>query len=62
MSFAAGLELPVVDAEVHVAFRGLHTQETSIGVDHLHYVGVVPGETEGSGRVPLDERSCRVQT
>lgn len=61
MSRAARLELPVVDAEVHVASRGLHSQEAGVGVNNLHYVGVVPGQPEGLGRVLLYEGSCGVQ-
>jgi hypothetical protein len=51
VSATAGLQLAVVNAEVHVARRSLHAQEPCICVDYLHHVGVVPCQPEGSRRV-----------
>jgi hypothetical protein len=60
VSATAGLELAVVNAEVHVARRSLHAQEPCVCMDHLHHVGVVPCQPEGPRRVLVYERPCRI--
>lgn len=58
----AGLELAVVNTEVHMARRSLHAQEPRVCMDHLHHVGVVPCQPEGPRRILVYERPCRIQT
>lgn len=56
------LHVATVDAEVHVAHLGHLPEVASIGVEHLHDVGVVPGQPEGPGAVPVHKGPCRVQS
>jgi hypothetical protein len=62
VSATAGLELAIIDAEVHMARRSLHAQEPCIGVDHLYHACIVPCQSEGSRHVLPYERPCRIQT
>lgn len=62
VSATAGLELAVVNAEVHMTRRSLYAQEPCVCMDHLHHVSVVPCQPEGPRRILVYKRPCGIQT